>query len=276
MTKIPIAISYDFDGTLAAGNMQEYEFIPGVGMTTPKFWKEVSRLAEAEQADNILMYMMLMLQEAEKAKVPVRRSDITNFGKGVKLFQGVQDWFQRINAYAASKGAKVDHFIISSGLREMIEGTPISKEFSKIFGSSFFYDHNTVAKWPALAINYTTKTQYLFRINKGVLNVHDHKAVNKYLDHNDRPVPFRNMIFVGDGETDVPCFRLVKEQGGHSIAVYKPSTKGAKTRAQGLVEDGRVNMFTPADYRDGKKLDRSVKAIIDKIVSEVEVEKLSA
>lgn len=276
MTKIQIAISYDFDGTLAAGNMQEYDFIPGVGMTTQKFWNEVSLLAEKEQADNILMYMMLMLQEAEKARVPVHRKDIESYGKKVKLFQGVEDWFKRINAYAVSKGAKIDHFIISSGLREMIEGTPISKEFKKIFGSSFFYDHNEVARWPALAINYTTKTQYLFRINKGVLNVHDHTAVNKYLDHRDRPVPFKNMIFIGDGETDVPCFRLVKEQGGHSIAVYKPSTKGAKTRAEGLVADGRVNMFTPADYRDGKKLDKSIRAIIDKIVAEVEVEKLSA
>lgn len=256
--------------------MQEYDFIPGVGMTTQKFWNEVTRLAEHEQADNILMYMMLMLQEADKAKVSVRREDISSYGKKVKLFNGVEGWFDRINAYAASKGAKVDHYIISSGLREMIEGTPISKEFKKIFGSSFFYDHHNIAKWPALAINYTTKTQYLFRINKGVLNVHDHTAVNKYLDHSDRPVPFKNMIFIGDGETDVPCFRLVKDQGGHSIAVYKPSTKGAKSRAESLVADGRVNMFTSADYEQGKKLDKFVRAIIDKIVSEVEVKKLSA
>lgn len=263
----PIAIAYDFDGTLAPGNMQEFDFIPEIGATTKKFWDDVALLAQTHEADNILMYMRLMLKKAQQAQVQVRKENFSDFGKQVKLFPGVEGWFDRIDSYGRDKGADVQHFIISSGLREMIAGTSIAKKFSKIFASSFFYDHHGVAEWPALALNYTTKTQYLFRINKGVLNVYDHKSVNRYVPHSQRPVPFSNMIYVGDGETDIPCFRLVKEQGGHSIAVYKPHTKGAKETAQKLMQEGRVNFGAVADFSAGKAIDRYMKAVIDKVTS---------
>jgi hypothetical protein len=260
---IPMAISYDFDGTLAPGNMQEYDFIPALNMLTKHFWDSVEDLAKEHEMDPILAYMHTMLEEARKAHVPVRKADFKTFGAGIGLFPGVADWFKRINAYAKSKGVKLEHFIISSGIREMVEGTPIYREFKKVYASGFMFDHNGVAHWPALAVNYTTKTQYLFRINKGSLDVHDNSVINKYVPKEQRPVPFENMIFIGDGETDIPCMRLVKDQGGHSIAVYNPGKRGAKTKAEQLITDGRATLAAPADYQAGGTIDLAVKAIID-------------
>lgn len=262
---IPMAISYDFDGTLAPGNMQEYDFIPALNMGSNEFWKSVKDLAKKHEMDEILAYMQVMLEKAREAKVPVRRMDFKNFGANIQLFAGVKDWFKRINGYARGKGVRLEHFIISSGIREMVEGTPIYKEFKKVYASGFMFDHNDVACWAALAMNYTTKTQYLFRINKGSLDVHDNSVINKYVPKDQRPVPFENMIFVGDGETDIPCMRLVKDQGGHSIAVYNPGKHGAKKRAEQLIKDGRATLIATADYQEGGAIDLAVKAIIDKI-----------
>jgi len=262
---IPMAISYDFDGTLAPGNMQEYDFIPALNMRSKEFWTSVNELAKKHEMDQILAYMHAMLEEARKSKVAVRKTDFKYFGAHIELFPGVKDWFKRINAYAKTKGVRLEHFIISSGIREMVEGTPIYKEFKKVYASGFMFDHNGVACWPALAVNYTTKTQYLFRINKGSLDVHDNSIINKYVPKEQRPVPFEHMIFVGDGETDIPCMRLVKDQGGHSIAVYNPGKRGAKSHAQQLIKDGRATLFASADYQEGSAIDLAVKAIIDKI-----------
>lgn len=262
---IPMAISYDFDGTLAPGNMQEYDFIPALNMLSKQFWTSVDSLAKKHEMDQILAYMHAMLEEARKAKVAVRKTDFKNFGAKIVLFPGVKDWFTRINAYAKSKGVRLEHFIISSGIREMVEGTPIYREFKKVYASGFMFDHNGVACWPALAVNYTTKTQYLFRINKGSLDVHDNSIINKYVPKDQRPVPFEHMVFVGDGETDIPCMRLVKDQGGHSIAVYNSGKHGAKKRAEQLIADGRATLAAIADYQDGSAIDRAVKAIIDKV-----------
>ena len=269
---IPVAIVYDFDGTLSPGNIQEYEFVPAIKMTSRKFWDEVDKSSKDHGADPILAYMYLMLKKAQAANVKVQKEDFGKYGKSVALFDGVDDWFDRINIYAKSKGIRAEHFIISSGIREMIAGATIAKNFTAIFASSFMYDQHNVAVWPAIAINYTTKTQYLFRINKDALDVHDNKKINEFLPMEERPIPFKRMIFVGDGETDIPCFSLVKSQGGHSIAVYKPKTKGAKGKADKLVKDGRVNFVVPADYSDDSIIDTTVKAIIDKIASDCELD----
>ncbi|NTV14916.1 MAG: haloacid dehalogenase-like hydrolase [Desulfobulbaceae bacterium] len=264
----PLAIAYDFDGTLAPGNMQEYDFVPAIGMTKKAFWKEVAELAKKHNADHILMYMMHMLDKAQAAHIPVRIADFVDFGRSVTLFEGVSGWFERINRYGKERGLKIEHYIISSGNREMIEGTSIAKKFTAIYASSFIYDHNGVAKWPALAVNYTTKTQFLFRINKGVLNVYDNSKINEFVPKEDRPVPFNNMVFLGDGDTDIPCFRMVKDQGGHSIAVYKPNTHGAKGKAVKLINEGRVNYIAPANYSENSEIDTFVKAIIDKVAAD--------
>jgi len=268
------AIAYDFDGTLAPGNMQEYDFVPAVGMTKKAFWKEVGDLAKANNADSILIYMMHMLEKANSAHVPVRKEDFENFGRGVALFEGVATWFDRINKYGREHGLKIEHYIISSGNREMIEGTSIAKKFAAIYASSFVYDHHGVAKWPALAVNYTTKTQFLFRINKGVMNVYDNSKVNEFVPKEERAVPFTNMMFIGDGDTDIPCFRLVKDQGGHAIAVYKPNTRGTKGKAEKLIREGRVNFIAPANYSEGGEIEAIVKAVIDKVAADESLRQL--
>jgi len=270
----PAAIAYDFDGTLSPGNMQEYDFVPAIKMKTPAFWAEVKRLSQEMDADEIAVYMGLMVKKAAAAEVSVREGDIRAYGKKVALFQGVDTWFTRINAYAKSKGVRLQHYIISSGIREMIEATPIAKSFTKIFASSFWYDQNKVAFWPGVVLNYTTKTQFLFRINKGCLDIFDKKGVNKFVPKEERPVPFENIVFVGDGETDIPCFRLVKDQGGHSVAVYSPKRKGARAKANDLLAEGRVNFVLQADYRDNSPLESAIKSVIDKIAADWKVKNL--
>lgn len=272
---IPMAIAYDFDGTLAPGNMQEYDFIPALNMGSGAFWNSAKDLAAKHEMDHILAYMWLMIRQADKAEIRIHRDDFKKFGRNITLFTGVLDWFKRINAYAKSKGVKLEHFIISSGIREMVEGTPIHKEFRKVYASGFMYDHNGIARWPALAVNYTTKTQYLFRINKGSLDVHDNSEINKFVEKDKRPVPFENMIFIGDGETDIPCMRLVKDQGGHSIAVYNGERRGRKKPAEKLVEEGRATLAAPADFREGSSVDQSVKAIIDKVEAAARIRRAS-
>lgn len=265
---LPFAICYDFDGTLAPGNMQERDFIPAIGMTKDAFWKEVKAGCRKHEADEILIYMWLMLTKADAAQLPVRRQDFESYGKSLELFPGVADWFKRINTYGKETGLSVSHHIISSGIREMIAGSKIAKHFSNVYASSFLYDHHGVAKWPALALNYTTKTQYLFRINKGSPHVYDHSVINEYVPPDQRPVPFSNMMYIGDGLTDVPCFRLIKNLGGTSIAVFRQHTKGAKAKSQKMLSDGRVNFIAPTDYQENSLVDRIVKATMEKVVSE--------
>lgn len=274
--RIPLAICYDFDGTLAAGNMQERNFIPQIGMGKAEFWDEVKSLAKRHEGDQILLYMKLMLDKAQEHKVTVRKEDFEAFGRRLKLFSGVfssdeDNWFARINNYADASGIAIKHYIVSSGLREMVAGSLIAKFFTQIYASSFAYDHHGVAVWPALALNYTTKTQYLFRINKGCLDVWDDETINRWVEHTDRPVPFENIIYIGDGVTDVPCFRLVKDQGGHSIAVYQRNKPGAKEQAQAIMRDGRVNFAALTNYADGSLLDRIVKGIIDKVAFDTQL-----
>jgi phosphoserine phosphatase len=261
---IPLAIIYDFDGTLAPGNMQERQFIPDVGMTAGEFWREVDALAEQNQADGILAYMFLMLEKAKEAGIPVRRDDLVARSRQIEFFPGVAGWFDRIDAYGDSKGVLVEHYVISSGNSEIIEGTSIAPKFSRIYASKFLYDAKGLAVWPAVAINFTTKTQYLFRINKGAHEWEDSSIINKFVPQSERPVPFENMIYIGDGETDVPCFRLVKDLGGLSIAVY---ADGARQRAEQYRVEGRVNCVVPAVYTESSGLDWTVRSYIDLVAA---------
>lgn len=270
-----MAIAYDFDGTLAPGNMQEHQFLPDIGMTPADFWAEVKRTAEQHQADEVLVYMNLMLRKASAHDVPIRRDDFKAQGKTIRLFDGVTDWFGRLNSHAKDKGVELKHFLITSGNEEIVAGTPIAKRFEAVYASKYLFDANGVAQWPALAINYTTKTQYLFRINKGVTNINDNASVNRYVPKGDRPVPFENMVFIGDGATDIPCFRLVKEQGGLSVAVYTPNRKGGREKANEYRADGRVHAVVSAVYTEGSDLDKIIKAQIDAVAARHAVESLS-
>lgn len=273
--RFTIALIYDFDGTLAPGNMQEYDFIPAVGKSNKEFWTEANTLAEEQDADMVLTYMARMIQEAKSKGLSLRREAFQDSGRRVTLFAGVKEWFSRINAYGAGRGIRILHYINSSGLKEIIEGTEIAHEFRKIYACSFLYDVDGIAYWPAVAVNYTNKTQFIFKINKGVESVFDSKMVNRYIPENERPVPFKHMIYVGDGTTDIPCMRLVKNFGGHSIAVYNPaSAKVGRKDLASLIRDNRVNHVCAADYTEGSEIDRLVKLIIDKIAVDFELQQL--
>lgn len=273
-SKFTIALIYDFDGTLSAGNMQEYDFIPAVGKSNKEFWQASNDLAETQDADMILAYMARMIQEAKSKGLSLRREAFQESGKHVVLYKGVKEWFARINEYGAERGINVLHYINSSGIKEIIEGTEIAQEFKKIYACSFLYDVDGVAYWPAVAVNYTNKTQFIFKINKGVESVFDSKLVNKYIPENERAVPFKHMIYVGDGTTDIPCMRLVKSFGGYSIAVYNPDIKGARREMTTLIQDNRVSHVCPANYAIDSEMDQLVKTIIDKIALDDKLEKL--
>ncbi len=267
-----VALIYDFDGTLSPGNMQEFGFIQATGKTKEEFWERNRKLSEGKDANGILTYMYLMLDEAKKSNISLTRESFQNFGKNVELFRGVKQWFSLVNEYGESIGLNIKHYINSSGLKEMIEGTPIAQEFENIYACSFLYDKDGCAFWPAVAVDYTTKTQFLFKINKGIPKVSDNSKVNQYVPDNKRPIPFPRMIYFGDGETDIPCMKMVKEHNGHSIAVYNNEDK--EKMAQQLIRDGRANFMCPANYSKGSAMNIVVKRILDKIKADFEFDRL--
>ncbi len=276
MRKSPIvALIYDFDGTLSPGNMQEFGFIQAIGKSPQEFWQESDNIAVGQDASNILSYMKLMFDEARNAGIKLRREDFKRFGAAVELFPGVTEWFGMINEYGKERGVKVEHYINSSGLAEMIEGTPVAKEFKRIFACTFIYDRNGEAEWPGVAVDYTAKTQFLFKINKGILSVRDNKKVNESREEDKKRVPFPHMIYFGDGETDVPCMKIVKMFGGNSIAVYNPEIKKKVNVAKKLLRQDRVNFITPADYTRESRTYELVCAIIDKIKADFDLARLS-
>ncbi len=271
-TLLKTALIYDFDGTLARGNMQEVTFIPSVGMGIGDFWGEADRLTKSADGDNILMYMQLMLARARENGQPITKTLLREHGEDVKLFDGLKSdltgkgWFERIDAIGARYGLEIEHYIISAGLEEMIDGCPIRDAFHHVFASKFAYDEHGAAIWPAVGVNYTTKTQYLFRINKGVLNHWDHERINRFTADEDRAVPFERMIFLGDGDTDVPTMKMMHTKGGFSIAVYDPrNSERDQQKIYGLISEDRVNFVAAADYREGQPLDLIVKGLIGRI-----------
>lgn len=261
-----IALIYDFDGTLSPGNMQDFGFIQSVGKNIDDFWAKCSTMATDNDASMILAYMKVMIDEAKQADVPLSKELFRQFGTQVELFRGVKEWFGLINEYGRNKGVNIEHYINSSGLKEIIDGTPIADEFKKIYACSFFYNAAGVAEFPAVAIDFTTKTQFLYKINKGIDSIADNRAVNKFTPEHERPIPFGHMIYFGDGETDIPCMTLIKQQGGHSIAVYKPDDDRKKEAAEKLRTDKRVNFVCAADYSKNSEIHKTVTAIIDGIV----------
>jgi 2-hydroxy-3-keto-5-methylthiopentenyl-1-phosphate phosphatase len=255
-----VAIMYDFDKTLSPKDMQEYGFISGLGMSSEEFWEKSRLNMVRHNMDQILAYMLTILQEAD-GKMPLSRNVFNELGRDVKLFSGLDTWFDRINEYGTKLGVEIEHYIISSGLKEIIEGTSIANEFKQIYAAEYCYNDDSIPIWPAMAVNYTSKTQFLFRINKGVLDVTEHKGLNESTPENKKRVPFTNMIYIGDGLTDVPCMKLVKNNGGHSIAVYHED----RSVACDLMVQGRVDFAVKADYTHNSSMENTVYAILDKI-----------
>lgn len=260
--KPTIALMYDFDKTLCTKDMQEYTFIPNVGMTAKSFWDTSTNLAKTKKMDRILAYMHVMLKTAHNAEKSIRREDFVKLGKSLEFYPGVECWFQRINQFGKDLGIKIEHYIISSGLREIIEGSSIFKYFKDVFACEFLYNENNVACWPKNVVNFTTKTQFLFRINKDVLDISDDDDLNKYSPEDERPIPFRNMVYIGDGPTDIPCMKLVKVNGGYSIAVYQ---KGKRSKVESFLLDKRVDYILPADYTENSELYKTICDIICKM-----------
>ena len=269
MKKKPtVALIYDFDGTLSPGNMQEFGFIQAIGQTPEEFWSKSNAVPDGQEVSSILSYMKLMIDEARKKGISLTRDSFVSFGKHIELYEGVSNWFSLINDYGRRHGVVVEHYINSSGQTELIEGTSIAREFKKIFACSFWYDENGVAVWPAVAVDYTGKTQFLFKIAKGIMDISDNTKVNESQKEDDKPIPFSHMIYFGDGTTDIPCMKIVKMFGGNSIAVYDRHNKRQLDTARKLLKQDRVNFICEADYRIGGQMYEVVTTIIDKIKAE--------
>lgn len=262
MEELPVvAIMYDFDKTLCTKDMQDYSFIPSLGMTENEFWQYANSLGTSEHMDSILAYMYAMVKISRDKNIPLQRKTLVDMGKNVELFDGVAEWFERITSYGKSHGMQVEHYVISSGMKEIIEGTKISKFFKSIFACEFLYDENGNGVWPKTDVNYTNKTQFVYRINKGVLDVSNDVDLNRSMPDDSKRVPFCNMIYIGDGLSDVPCMKMMKAYGGYSIAVYQQKD----SKVEELLKKRRVDFIYPADYRENTGLDVTVKNIIKKM-----------
>ena len=270
-----IALIYDFDGTLSPGNMQEFGFIQAIGQTPAEFWSKSDGIAKGQDASNILAYMKLMFDEARKSGIKLTREDFHRYGADIKLFEGVREWFRNVNEYGRRHGVIIEHYINSSGLKEIIEGSPIAREFKHIFAGSFIYDDAGEAEWPGIAVDYTAKTQFLFKIQKGIFSSRDAKKVNESMADENKRIPFPHMIYFGDGETDVPSMKIVNMFGGNAIAVFNPEDPRKRGVAQKLLRQGRVNFITPAVYTRESRTFRVVCAIIDRIKADNELKLLA-
>lgn len=260
MKKPIMAIMYDFDKTLSTTDMQNYAFIPALGMTPDEFWGATGEFSKKTGCERILSYMWMMIKLSKEKGIQCTQKWLNSLGKEVLYYPGVETWFKRINEYGKSKGVRVEHYLVSSGTKEIIDGTSIAKEFKKIYGCEFYYDPETkLPIWPKFAINYTQKTQYFFRISKGITNKTDDSVNNKTVS---RRIPYENMVYLGDGMTDVPCMVLVKQNNGNAIAIYNKKEQG---NVSSLLRGGRVNFACLADYSENSDLDKTMKLIIDKI-----------
>lgn len=262
MSERPIvAIMYDFDKTLCTKDMQDYSFIPSLGMTESEFWSFANELGTNEHMDSVLAYMYAMVKMSKDKNIPILRQKLVDMGRNVELFSGVESWFERISDFGSEQGVQVEHYVISSGMKEIIEGTSISKYFKSIFACEFLYDENGNGIWPKTDVNYTNKTQFVYRINKGVLDVANDNDLNRSMPDDSKRVPFCNMIYIGDGLSDVPCMKMMKAYGGYSIAVYQ----SRDSKVEDLLKNDRVDYIYPADYSAGTGLDTTVRNIIRKM-----------
>lgn len=262
-TQAPIiAFLYDFDKTLCTTDMEDYAFIPSLGYTPAEFWGRANAFGWENRMDGLLAYMYTMIQECAAQNIKLDRAFLNHCGESIQLFPGVREWFARINAFGESLGVQVEHYVISSGLREIIEGSGIAQEFREIYACEFYYNENGDACWPKLDVNFTNKTQFVYRINKGILDVSRDKELNDSMPDDSKRVPFTNMIYMGDGLSDVPCMKMMRAYGGQAIAVYQASNRQGVEK---LLADGRVDFIFPADYREGMELERTVRDILRKM-----------
>lgn len=263
-----VALVYDFDGTLAPGHMQNSALLPRLGVKDiPAFWKNVGVLKEKRDADEVLTYLLAIIEAARASNVKLTRELMVECGADLEFFAGVLEWFDAINAFAKGVGLQLEHYVVSAGNREIIEGCPIFEKFKNVFACKYEFGADG-AVWPNVAVNYTTKTQFLFRINKGIENSWNSDEINAWMPEQDRPIPFKRMIFLGDGDTDIPSFKMVREHGGSAIAVFDPDeweNSAHREKAHRLIAEGRVEFVAPGDYRDNSQLAVVVRGTLDRI-----------
>ncbi|HXS53572.1 MAG TPA: HAD family hydrolase [Usitatibacter sp.] len=265
-----IALVYDFDGTLSPQPMQEYTVLPKIGIEPAQFWSMVNREARETESDPMLVYMRHILEALERERVDVKREDFAAMARAIEYFPGVATWFSRMNGYVRKRSrgqAKLQHYLISAGQKEILDGASIRKHFKRIYASEYHFNHHGIATFPKLLVTDTIKTQFLFRINKGIEDVTE--SINEHMPEAERPIPFQNIVYVGDGMTDVPSMALTKKSGGHTVAVYDP--KGGKGRATcvKLLEAGRADFVAEADFRAASRLTRRVRLLLDAIVADI-------
>ena len=263
MSKPIVALIYDFDKTLSPKDMQEYSFLPGIRVEPERFWGLCRDFSLDHGMDGVLTYMYLMKKMAQ-GELDLSREKLRELGRDVEFFPGVETWFDRINAIGEANGVTVEHYIISSGLTEIIQGSAIGDKFKAIFAASFCYDAAGQPVWPSTAVNYTNKTQYLFRINKGILDVTNDRDLNAFTPEYMRRIPFTNMIYIGDGLTDVPCMKMTKQKGGYSIVVHAP---GKTDMADDMLLQGRVDFSLEANYSPSSEIEQVVTLLMRRILA---------
>jgi len=263
-----IALVYDFDGTLSPQPMQEYTVLPRMGVVPRDFWDRVNEEARATESDMMLVYLRHILETLDRRKIAVKREDFARMARAIRYFPGVEGWFARMNAYVRARSGgrvKLAHYLISAGQKEILDGVSIRRHFRRIYASEYHFNHHGVATFPKLLVTDTVKTQFLFRINKGKEALTE--SINEHMPEAERPIPFHNMIYVGDGMTDVPSMALTKKSGGHTVAVYG----AGKAREQGicvkLLEAGRADFIAEADYRRSSKLSRRMALLLDAVIA---------
>jgi haloacid dehalogenase-like hydrolase len=265
-----IALVYDFDGTLSPQPMQEYTVLPKIGVEPAQFWAMVNREARETESDPMLVYMRHIIEALEREQVDVKREDFAAMASAIEYFPGVATWFTRVNAYVKKRSrgqVKLAHYLISAGQKEILDGVSIRKHFKRIYASEYHFNHHGVATFPKLLVTDTLKTQFLFRINKGLELVTE--SINEHMPEAERPIPFANIIYVGDGMTDVPSMALTKKSGGHTVAVFDPKSEKQRAICMKLLEAGRADFIAEADYRKSSKLSRRVELLLDAIIADV-------
>ena len=266
-----IALLYDWDYTLTDGFMQSFGLAQDLGYKDVyEYFDFNDHMLGCEDMDMCLSMMAGIFCTAKSIGKSVTREYLQGFGKNMVYYPGVEEWFDKINAIGRQYGYEIEHYIISSGLKEIIEGSSIAKHLKRIYANFFAYDESGNAFWPSQVVNYSSKVQYVYRIRKNVLDdLGNVSKVNEKMADSD-VLPFKNIIYLGDSQTDIPSFKVIKNSGGMSICVYKEGEQKSKSVAQKCFIEGRVNYFVPADYREGSDLYELVKNYIISVIEHQE------
>jgi hypothetical protein len=268
-----IALIYDYDQTLSPAYMQEEAIFPQFGIHADRFWKQCQALVREQNYDNELAYMKVLLDTLEMDRPT--NEELRKLGAKLNFYPGLPEMFEEFQTELLSPehkayGITVEHYIVSSGLKVLLEGSRLAPYVKAIFGCEFGEDAQGRITFPKRAISHTQKTQFLFRINKGMLDLSE--DVNDHMAPDLRPIPFPNMVYIGDGPTDVPCFTVMQRNGGKAIAVYNPNdpTRSSFKKCYQLSAHAeRVKNIAPSDFRQGSHLRFLIEEMVQDIANSI-------